>query len=228
MNKAGKDKFCQNCQKKVYDFTNRTEDELNFLYSIHSGNMCGRFYEDQLNPNLLHLENYKNGNLFSWRKTLASLITIVGLNTISPAQTNYIVSKTELRHPVKSSNNSFVSGYLIEYTTWDSSSTLLSYDTIGIKIYLEEKLAAKLRAHNGRFFYDFGRVLAPDTKIKIVAEPYSYPSKKSARYRKKFKGATIETIIAEAGAITIKVEQTRRRKFKSYFIKKRVMMGRFR
>ena len=224
MDAAGKDKFCQACQKKVYDFTDKTEEELNALFSLHKGAICGSFYEDQINQNLLHLQNYRNSGSLSWRRALASFVTLVGLNVFSPSQQSYgqAIARTELRLPVKTSENSFVSGYLFNHAQ-DDEHIYLSNDTLTIKIYLEGKFITKVRAHNGRFFYDFGKKLDPAAKVKLVAKPYSISRKKSSRYRYKFSGATVETTLGNAGAIEIDAGKTKRRKLKSYFMRPKVM-----
>ncbi len=50
MTPTEKGRFCASCQKDVVDFTNMGQAELiAFFRKKTSGNVCGRFYEDQLN-----------------------------------------------------------------------------------------------------------------------------------------------------------------------------------
>ncbi|TDM00057.1 MAG: hypothetical protein C4K58_02085 [Flavobacteriaceae bacterium] len=42
-------RFCLSCQKTVYDFTGKTNEEiLSVISGATSGSVCGRFYQDQL------------------------------------------------------------------------------------------------------------------------------------------------------------------------------------
>jgi hypothetical protein len=49
MNPAEKGKFCQSCQKTVYDFTDKSDKEILQAFQQNSGKMCGRFTANQLN-----------------------------------------------------------------------------------------------------------------------------------------------------------------------------------
>lgn len=48
-----KGRFCAVCSKTVRDFTNNSDDEILDYFSDHSSqNICGNFYESQLNRNM--------------------------------------------------------------------------------------------------------------------------------------------------------------------------------
>jgi hypothetical protein len=51
MEKREKGRFCLNCKELVHDFTRATASDLNNLFKNNNGNLCGRFYEDQINQN---------------------------------------------------------------------------------------------------------------------------------------------------------------------------------
>ena len=53
MTSQEKGRFCAVCSKTVRDFTNNSDDEILDYFSDHSSqNICGNFYESQLNRNM--------------------------------------------------------------------------------------------------------------------------------------------------------------------------------
>ncbi|MGE6397006.1 TonB-dependent receptor plug domain-containing protein [Chryseobacterium scophthalmum] len=53
MTQQEKGRFCAVCSKTVRDFTNNSDDEILDYFSDHSSqNICGNFYESQLNRNM--------------------------------------------------------------------------------------------------------------------------------------------------------------------------------
>lgn len=53
MTSQEKGRFCAVCSKTVRDFTNNSDDEILDYFSEHSSqNICGNFYESQLNRNM--------------------------------------------------------------------------------------------------------------------------------------------------------------------------------
>ncbi|WP_265428396.1 TonB-dependent receptor plug domain-containing protein [Chryseobacterium sp. YIM B08800] len=53
MTQQEKGRFCAVCSKTVRDFTNNSDDEILDYFSEHSSqNICGNFYESQLNRNM--------------------------------------------------------------------------------------------------------------------------------------------------------------------------------
>ncbi len=51
-----KGKFCESCQKTVYDFTQTSDEKIQQIFEKENGNICGRFREDQL----LHFSKFQN------------------------------------------------------------------------------------------------------------------------------------------------------------------------
>jgi hypothetical protein len=45
-------RFCASCQKTVVDFTHMSDQQLAAFFQQPAGNVCGRFYNDQLNRNI--------------------------------------------------------------------------------------------------------------------------------------------------------------------------------
>src|SRR4051794_23544020 len=51
MDKGDRSRFCRNCSKTVHDFTKKNEADLNKLLAEEKGEVCGRFYEDEIDQN---------------------------------------------------------------------------------------------------------------------------------------------------------------------------------
>src|SRR6478609_1862604 len=49
MDSREKGRFCNSCQKTVFDFTSMTDEQLANFLGRSSNHVCGRFSEDQLN-----------------------------------------------------------------------------------------------------------------------------------------------------------------------------------
>lgn len=75
-----KRKFCSVCSKTVRDFTNNSDDEiLNVLSRPSSKNICGNFYESQLNRNI----QYSVINSLLSKFALGFIFTSVGIVSLN-------------------------------------------------------------------------------------------------------------------------------------------------
>ncbi len=96
-------KLCLQCNKHVIDFTNMSDAELIKTLQSHSGNLCGRFRNEQINRTLLLPQAPKP--TAQLRKILAGLLLLAGANQtlhaqvgkimIEPATTTHHDSNTE-------------------------------------------------------------------------------------------------------------------------------------
>ena len=73
MNPQQKGRFCGACQKVVIDFTQMSDSEIVNHFQNYKGNTCGRFYENQLNTNLVSLKPQKST---FWSKLIAASFTL--------------------------------------------------------------------------------------------------------------------------------------------------------
>jgi hypothetical protein len=60
MTSMEKGRFCQSCQKKVYDFRNSTFEEVKEAFKESNEEACATFYDDQINQDLKYLNKSKS------------------------------------------------------------------------------------------------------------------------------------------------------------------------
>lgn len=76
MSLAEKGRFCNRCQKNVFDFTSSTDKEIINTFNQNE-NLCGRFLNSQLNRDLIKPQ--KKSSL--WLTTTSALISFIGLGS---------------------------------------------------------------------------------------------------------------------------------------------------
>ncbi len=99
MSLVEKGRFCERCQKNVFDFTSSTDKEIINAFNQNE-NLCGRFLNSQLNRDLIKPQ--KKSSL--WLATTSALVSFIGLGShdaiaqgeIKTEQTdrNVIIGKT--------------------------------------------------------------------------------------------------------------------------------------
>lgn len=78
MQESDKGKFCINCSKNVIDFTNMNDAQIVDIFKKSKSNICGRFYEDQLERPLLLPKN----RFIKWNYFNASIISFLLSNKL--------------------------------------------------------------------------------------------------------------------------------------------------
>ena len=74
MNKTSIGKFCSHCSKSVIDFTQLTDNEVLQIAEQHSGSLCGRLTQEQLNKVMqLQQQSQNNSRIY---KIIAGLLMI--------------------------------------------------------------------------------------------------------------------------------------------------------
>jgi hypothetical protein len=83
MTRVEKGRFCQSCQKKVFDFRNAKLSDVEFVFKKLNGNVCGTFYEDQINQDLKYTYLEKRSRLNKFRLYLAAYFATLWLKMFS-------------------------------------------------------------------------------------------------------------------------------------------------
>lgn len=97
MSPQDKGRHCDVCEKTVFDFTNKTDEQIVKTFE-NSGKLCGRFKTNQLDRELVFARKSKN----SYRSIAATgLFAFLALHSFkSKAQNERVLSKTEVIQPV--------------------------------------------------------------------------------------------------------------------------------
>ena len=83
-------KFCDLCQKKVYDFTSKKAEDYFEALAYNPNGICGKFRPEQLAPG--HDKRY-------WKKWITAALVLIGLNIFErPANAQKIISGNITQH----------------------------------------------------------------------------------------------------------------------------------
>ncbi|RYE22193.1 MAG: hypothetical protein EOP42_24780 [Sphingobacteriaceae bacterium] len=95
-------RFCNDCQKKVVDFTGKTNDEIAVYLMSSTTQVCGRFQNSQLAPAPLSKPTWKR-----WLSAAAMFAVFMGIKEAS-AQTNNVQDTS--KNVQQSSNKNYALG----------------------------------------------------------------------------------------------------------------------
>jgi hypothetical protein len=70
-------RFCRSCRKEVFDFTDKTDADLQRLIAEQGNSICGRFRRSQINPRPLQADNRRAPLTDLFRKVAASAATLL-------------------------------------------------------------------------------------------------------------------------------------------------------
>ncbi len=89
MSPVEKGKFCENCSKVVYDFSEKTEADFNLLYQLNNGNICGRFGPDQIDQDYAYIVRASVNKKFLKLKRFCSFLIAFIVLKLSSVRTGF-------------------------------------------------------------------------------------------------------------------------------------------
>jgi hypothetical protein len=132
-------KYCNHCQKNVYDFTDAKQHEFLMILAENNNNICGKFRHDQMTQN----KTVTPG----WKKWISAALVLVGINILNnkaTAQDKQDSIKT--KQPITNQNISFgIYGYDAKFPGGEKA----------LKEFIEENMHYTAGMRNGRVLVSF-------------------------------------------------------------------------
>jgi hypothetical protein len=138
-------RFCQSCQKKVFDFTQLSDREIAKAFQSNSS-LCGRFANTQLNRELI-IPKEKSS---IWMATTSAIITFLGLGTDEiTAQEQPKSEQTSLKESISYSDLIDVKGEIFSYESEKLSDVLITVNGKNNVVYSDAKGKFAIKIERG-------------------------------------------------------------------------------
>ena len=125
MKPVHKDRFCNSCQKNVFDFTNSSDREIAAAFEKDK-NVCGRFQNSQLQRDLI-IPQQKNS---FWLATTSAIICFIGFGTNEAlAQGNVTIEQIDKKIATDSIKN-IEKEFVINGSIWDDKGPIPNANVI--------------------------------------------------------------------------------------------------
>jgi hypothetical protein len=213
MENRDRSRFCKNCNKIVYDFTQRSEEDLNKLIQETGKGFCGRFYEDQIDQNL-RLSYRKRSLLQSFIKTSLSLLSIIALKLLT---VSYVLSReikashATDKFPVNLQQSKQInSPYSIDgkVVVKNSGEGIAG---VTVKIFIDDILIGiTTTGELGIFKLSIEKEISPDAKITVESERKEFKSK---NFKTIYKSSESKFTRAQSHNIIFELKIKHKRKF---------------
>ena len=138
-------RFCQSCQKKVFDFTQSSDREIAKAFQMNSS-LCGRFANTQLNRELIVPKEKSS----IWLATTSAVISFMGLGTEKiVAQEQPKLEQTSLKESISYSDLIDVRGEIISYESEKLSDVLITVNGKNNVVYSDAKGKFDIKIERG-------------------------------------------------------------------------------
>ena len=172
MTSAERGRFCGSCQKVVTDFTAMSDSEIIAFFSnkSKSENVCGRFYDRQLNKN--YSFSFKNPS-FPYAKAAILISGLLFSNLLYAQKTSHDlrqnVKEVSVNHAARPLSKK---GKMIEGIVFDAETGL---PMKGVNISINKRKSIFKTDVHGKFRIDASKIKAKT--LTLVAEKYQWNSK---------------------------------------------------
>ena len=165
-------RFCQNCQKQVIDFTDKTDEDLRRIVAENGSLLCGRFRKSQIGEPLAIPEKRIGFSGF-FKKAAATAATLAIMQTAAqaadpPPKTFIEISDTDRLSLPDPSPNTVVTGIVLT-EGFDNIP-----DDIQVKLVYQSSEGRKTveqTTHAGLFHFDLaGKVVSGSPVVVVIPE----------------------------------------------------------
>lgn len=205
---AGGNRFCQQCQKVVHDFSQMTEREIVALIKQSGGTACGSFRMDVNGDPIVLAPQPAKPILFRNIAATASLLllqqtAVQAHHSLAPSShlPEFIADDPGKGKTVPKTNT------MVTCVVTNGHEEKIP-DDVEVRIYRDEELLMKVKTRNGLLSVDLAGKVAPTEEITVViwrdnSKPeYSHEGKK------------VRTLLADAQNLKVKLVYT----FSEYYL----------
>ncbi len=156
-------RFCGSCQKTVIDFTQLSDKAILDYFKNNTGNSCGRFYNAQLNRELIEPKEPKKFSIYKW---MLSLFLFINTNKVNAqSEVTPVICDTVVK-PVKSKVNSAADKYYTSRNRFTGKIIdTLKNPIVGVIIQLKENNSIAITNEFGEFDLFIQSRLIKDTMV---------------------------------------------------------------
>ncbi|MEY3444096.1 MAG: hypothetical protein RLZZ519_2377 [Bacteroidota bacterium] len=194
-------KFCQQCQKSVVDFSQMTEKQIEALLKSRKGEVCGSFLLDaEGKPIVANPKPCKPTYFRHLAATAALLLLQQSAHSTPDAEDSKIEIVPSDPDKTKSApspkTNTLVTGVII-----NTDGDLIPKD-VDVRIYLNGERIAIVKSQHGLFAVDLKGIANPEDQIEIVIWKENFSDKDF------HDGKTIRTTVAAAQNLKMRISYT--------------------
>jgi hypothetical protein len=199
---SGGNRFCQQCQTVVHDFSKMTEREIIALIQRSGGTACGSFRMD-VNGEPIVLSPKPSKPVFL--RNIAATASLLLLQQTA-AQAHQLLAPTAVESVLLSGNpgkgkNEPKTNTLVTCVVTNGQDEEIP-DDIEVRIFKGEEMLMKVKTRNGLLSLDLAGKVLPEEQISIMIWG------DNSRPQYSFKGKTINTLLGDAQNLKVRLVYT--------------------
>lgn len=206
---SGKNRVCRRCNKVVHDLTGLTESEIERLFVVNGGQLCGNVSLD-FEGNPLYLKDNPKKSKYAFLKHTAAAASFLLLYPTpqGKSSTGLPTSIERTLYPdgggktaPTEKTNTLISGVILTESEEEIEDSLLVTISFGGK-----KIASDFATY-GLFSFELDQVLKPTDEIKIIVSGRTFDPGMMYRERK-YGSAVLQLPLGKAQNVQLKVAFT--------------------